>query len=640
MLYRFLVIWLVFGGASLFAQEANQATSYYHFSLAKLHHLNEAYSEAMKEFEKALAADPESVSLQTEFAKSLIQMGEIKRAVEICEHAVELDPTDPEPHNILGGIYYGYGGQSDQMKEKALAEFLVVLELKPDHLDALLSTAELYSKSARPQEAAEAYAKVRKLAPGRFGAYFFGAEALREVGRSAEAIEILETGLRIRDDVPEYLLLLGRLYQENNQLEKAIELYKDGLARIPKTDLRLTHRLGNALMAAGRYGEAIPLLEKLVTVSPEAGIDLARALRGEKRLQEAVEVLESVLRKDPHEVEANFELAKTLVILGEKERARSKFEYLTRVDDPRAKAYRNVFKTNLALLYEEEGRFDEAIELLEGVVEEGPSDVDARLTLFFAYKEAARVEEALSLTEELIEEHTDLKDHPDGPYILIARAQALAAADQLVDGVRLLQAESSKTSEPELLLVAASQLYFAEDMYPESESVVKEGLEDYPGSERLRFQLGAIYERQSDFPAAEQEFKKILEGNPDDADVLNYLGYMLVDRGVRLEEATSYIERAVELDPYNGAYLDSLGWAYFKRDDCHQAEIYLQKAIRLNRSDPVIFEHLGDLYAKMENPDRAQEYYKQSITYQEKLEEAERVEKKLDDLGLSTARQN
>ncbi|MGW8182053.1 MAG: tetratricopeptide repeat protein, partial [bacterium] len=123
-------------------------------------------------------------------------------------------------------------------------------------------------------------------------------------------------------------------------------------------------------------------------------------------------------------------------------------------------------------------------------------------------------------------------------------------------------------------------------------------------------------------------------------DVLNYLGYMLVDRGVRLEEATGYIERAVELDPYNGAYLDSLGWAYFKRDDCHQVEIYLQKAIRLNRSDPVIFEHLGDLYAKMENPERAREYYKQSITYQGKLEEAERVEKKLDELGLATARQN
>ena len=615
--------------ASLAAKEVDQASSYYHFSLAKLYHLNEAYSDAVKEFERALESDPESISLHTEFAKSLVQMGEIARAVEICQKAADLDPKDPEPHNILGGIYFSYGGRKTQMREKALAEFKKVLELKPDHFDALQSAAELYREIGRYEEAVEVYDKLREVSPGSFGAYFFGAQALRKLGRSEEAIRVLEAGLRIRDDVPEYLLELGHLYEENNQLEKAINLYKQGLENSSKADLRLTHRTGLALMMAGRFDEAIPLLEKIVRVSPEAGIDLARALRGEKRLQEAVEVLEDVLRRDPHEVEANFELAKTLVILGERERARAKFEYLTRMEDPRAEAYRNVFKTNLALVYEEEGRFDEAIALLEEVVEEDPENVDAKLTLFFAYKEGSRVEPALTLTDQL------LKENENEPYILIARAQALAADERLDEGAKLLVARSAKTSEPELLLVAASQLYFGQEMFQKAEAVVKEGLVDYPKSERLRFQLGAIYERVSDFDAAEGEFKKILDRNPDDADVLNYLGYMLVDRGVRLEEATDYIRRAVELDPYNGAYLDSLGWAYFKQDDWRQAEVYLQKAIRLNRSDPVIFEHLGDLYSKLEKPDRAREYYERSITYQEKLEETERVKKKLSDLEVS-----
>jgi tetratricopeptide (TPR) repeat protein len=626
MTCRQLLLLIFVSGNFLIAQEANPSSSYYHFSLAKLYHLNEAYSEAIKEFEKALEEDPESVALHAEFAKSLIQMGEIKRAVEICQKAEALDPLNPEPYNILGSIYYSYGGRTSQMKDKALAEFTKVLELDPDHLEALLSVADLHREAGRFEEAAEVYARVREVAPGRFGAYFFGAQALAQLEMPEEAIQILERGLRIRDDVPDYLLLLGGLYEETDQLEKAIELYEKGLESISKPDLRLNHRTGLALMSAGRFAEAIPLLEKLAGISPEASIDLARALRGAKRLQEAVEVLEDVLRRDPHDVEANFELAKTLVILGEKERARAKFEYLTRVDDPRAEAHRRYFKTNLALLYEEEGRFDEAIELLESVVEEDPDDVDSKLTLFFAYKEASRVKEALSLTEELIEKY------PDRPYILIARAQALAADDQLDEGVKLLRAKSTKTTDPELVLVAASQLFFSREMFGESEDVVLEGLLEYPSSERLRFQLGAIYERQSEFGAAEKEFKKILEVNPDDADVLNYLGYMLVDRGIRLEEATGYIKRAVELDPYNGAYLDSLGWAYFKQDDCHQAEIYLQKAIRLNRSDPVIFEHLGDLYTKMDSLDRAREYYHLSIANQEKQDELERVKKKLESL--------
>jgi tetratricopeptide (TPR) repeat protein len=630
MIYKIFLLLFVISSTPVVGQEANPASSYYHFSLAKLYHLNEAYSEAVQEFEKALEADPESVSLHTEFARSLVQMGEIKRAVEICKKAAQLDPEDPEPHNILGGIYYSYGGQAEQMQDKALAAFLKVLELQPDHLEALESIAEIHREAGRFEEAAAAYARVREIAPGSFGAYFFGARALAQLGRAEEAVEILERGLRIRDDVPEYLLLLGRLYEEADELNKAIELYTNGLADIQKTDLRLTHRAGLALMKAGRFGDAIPLLEKLVNVSPEAAIDLARALRGEKRLQESVEVLEEVLRKDPHEIEANFELAKTLTVLGERERARSKFEYLTRLDDPRAEENRAVFKKNLALVYEEEGRFDEAIELLEEVVEEDPEDIDSRLTLFFTYKEASRVDEALSLTEELIQER------PEGPYVLIARAQALAAAERLDEGVELLRLKSSQAEDPELLLVAASQLYFSEEMFVESATLVKEGLSEYPDSERLRFQLGAIYERQSDFGAAEEEFRKILEVNPNDADVLNYLGYMLVDRGIRLGEATEYIKRAVELDPYNGAYLDSLGWAYFKQNDTRKAEQYLQKAIRLNRSDPVIFEHLGDLYAKMEEPDRAREYYERSITYQEKLEEAERVKRKIDELGVST----
>ncbi len=635
MIYKHILIWIVLTGTPLLAQTAaNRASSYYHFSLAKLYQLNEAYSEAVKEFEKALKSDPESVPLHTEFAKSLIEMGEIKRAVEICENAVELDPTNPEPHNILGGIYYSYGGRTKQMQEKALKEFSKVLELKPDHLDALQSAAELYREAGRYEEAVEAYAKVRQVAPGRFGAYFFGGQALSELGRSAEAIHVLEEGLRIRDDVPDYLLLLGSLYEETGQLDKAIELYSDGLQNAPRTDVRLTHQTGLALMEAGRFSEAVPLLEKLVKVRPEAGIDLARALRGEKRLQEAVEKLEEVLRRDPQDVEANFELAKTLVILGDKERARSKFEYLTQVDDPRAEAYRNLFKTNLAFIYEEEGRFEEAISLLEEVVKDEPDNLDWGLALFYAYKEASRTEEALVLTGKLMQQQ------PTGSHVLIARAQALAAADQLSEGVQLLKSGSPKTSDPELLLVAASQLYFARDMLVESENIVREGLIGYPCSDRLRFQLGAIYERQSEFGAAEEEFKKILENNPDDADVLNYLGYMLVDRGVRLEEATEYIQRAVELDPYNGAYLDSLGWAYFKQADWEQAEVYLQKAIRLNRSDPVILEHLGDLYAKMERPDRAKEYYERSIMYQEKSVELERVKKKLKQLRVSAARQN
>jgi tetratricopeptide (TPR) repeat protein len=79
---------------------------------------------------------------------------------------------------------------------------------------------------------------------------------------------------------------------------------------------------------------------------------------------------------------------------------------------------------------------------------------------------------------------------------------------------------------------------------------------------------------------------------------LNYLGYMLADKGIRLPEAIKLIRKAVELEPMNGAYLDSLGWAYFKTGEYELAEENLRQAVERDQTDPTVHDHLGDLYEK------------------------------------------
>jgi tetratricopeptide (TPR) repeat protein len=79
---------------------------------------------------------------------------------------------------------------------------------------------------------------------------------------------------------------------------------------------------------------------------------------------------------------------------------------------------------------------------------------------------------------------------------------------------------------------------------------------------------------------------------------LNYLGYMLADKGVRLPEALKLIRKAVEIDPMNGAYLDSLGWAYFKLGQYEEAEENLRQAVERDQTDPAVHDHLGELYEK------------------------------------------
>jgi Tfp pilus assembly protein PilF len=153
-----------------------------------------------------------------------------------------------------------------------------------------------------------------------------------------------------------------------------------------------------------------------------------------------------------------------------------------------------------------------------------------------------------------------------------------------------------------------------------------------PDDERLKFQLAAVYERQKEFDRAESLFMEVIKSNPDNASALNYVGYMLADRGVRLDEAVGYVEKALALDPNNGAYLDSLGWAFFKLNDLAQAEKYLLKAVSIVKNDPTIHDHLGDLYYKTGDYEKAQEFWTKSLSTGNETEEIEKVREKIEKL--------
>jgi Tfp pilus assembly protein PilF len=129
----------------------------------------------------------------------------------------------------------------------------------------------------------------------------------------------------------------------------------------------------------------------------------------------------------------------------------------------------------------------------------------------------------------------------------------------------------------------------------------------------IGFMLGAIFERQKKYDQAEEQFRKVLDQNPRNSSVLNYYGYELADRGIRLEEATDMIKRALVEDPDNAAYQDSLGWAYFKQNKLPEAEEYLRKAAMRESHDPTILSHLGELYSKMGKDDLAEAQLQKSL---------------------------
>ncbi len=609
-------------------QAQSESEAYFHYSMARLFDDGEEFAAAAREFQKALEADPNSPFLHVEFARSLWRSGDIRRAIEECEKALELDPANIDARLTLGRIYFNLRAQ-EPMKEKAAQRFGEILEIDPENVSALSSLGQLHFQNQEFDQAAEFFYRLRKASPDMLQAYYYEAQARSNVGQVEEAITALEEGLRIRSDIPEYLQLLGELYQQTGQTDKAEAVYEQGLAR--GGDPELLHRLASLFLDKGEVEKAIPLLDQVVAQQPlelQPRFDLAKALFDSRRYDDAIEHLDVVVERQPAHVGARYYLGLSQHSVGLRQEAIGHFEML--METARSEQDRRAFRHHLAMLYQEVGRFDEGLALLREQVEAEPS-VENRLRLFYGFRKAGEKQQALALTKAL------LAEEGQDPYVVIAHAQALAEMDRGEEAIDFLMQtgknDSIEVDERPLLHLVASQIFLNEQRFVDAEELLRKAIEDFPEQDRrLRFQLGAVMERSKNYEAAEEIFRALLKEDPDQADVLNYLGYMLAEQDRELEEALALVQRAVELDPYNGAYLDSLGWAYFKLNRLEEAELYLTKAARINHDDAVILEHLGDLYRELGQAARARDYYEKSMSASDEEEEFERVERKLFEL--------
>ena len=141
--------------------------------------------------------------------------------------------------------------------------------------------------------------------------------------------------------------------------------------------------------------------------------------------------------------------------------------------------------------------------------------------------------------------------------------------------------------------------------------------------------LGISYEQLDQTQKAEQAFLKALALNPDDATTLNYIGYWWADENRRLDEALSFIKRAVELRPSSGYFADSLGWVYFRLGRYDEAVAWLEKAIQLAPTDPLISDHLGDAYWQVGRRLEAQYKWRQALDMGIDVKFADQIEKKI-----------
>jgi len=141
--------------------------------------------------------------------------------------------------------------------------------------------------------------------------------------------------------------------------------------------------------------------------------------------------------------------------------------------------------------------------------------------------------------------------------------------------------------------------------------------------------LGAMYDDAKNKEKTIAQMQKAIEINPKNAQALNYLGYTWAEMGVRLEEAERLILRALEIEPNDGYFIDSLGWVYYQKGDHQRAVEQLERAVELSNEDAAIVEHLGDAYEKVGKSDKALERYRQALKNAKEEELAKRLREKI-----------
>jgi len=615
---------------SITASDSSRADAFYYFTMGHLQERQyemtssaELATQSIESYKQALELDPGSAVILERLAEIYAKSQHIRDAVIQAQNALKIDPDNVDAHRLLARIYVrtlgdmSAGEVQQENLAKAVEQFQAILRIEPNDTYSLLWLARLYRFQNQHAEAEKVLRRILAHDSDNGPALEQLSQLLIDQGRSQEAIELL-THAAGDTASPDVYDLLGDAYSQAKDYPKAEQAYRQAVAADPD-DPGHRHGLAQALLSEDKYAEALEQFTKLSELEPGTSENFLRAAQLYRRLGEF------------DQAEASLARAKQL--------APGSLEILY----------------NEALLYEDEGHYDEAVKVLTDAIagiksQTGGEGNPSALAILYeqlgnAYRAQRNFPAALAAFEELGKLNPDAqkrarmlvidtyRDSHDIDRAIAEAKKALDESPQALDmtvTLAMLYGEKSDTAAARQLLQgllkgndADQEIYLdiaqvesrgrkyadAEQSAQKAEQMAHE----VAGRESAWYMLGAIFERQKKFDEAEQEFRKVLDVNPNNAPVLNYYGYMLADRGVRIEEAASLIQRALKQEPNNGAYLDSLGWAYYKQNKLVEAEEYLRKAIDREGNDPTILSHLADVYVKLGQNERAAELFERSL---------------------------
>lgn len=506
---------------------------------------------------------------------------------------------------------------------EAIREYEKALKYFPESVTIRTDYARLLFRLSQIPEALE---QAMQVEPKSSDIYLLIGDCYRLQEKIEQAAQFYRLAIELNpDNVNAYWYLAG-YFRQTDQADSVVATYYQ-LARLLETG-RIWLELATWLAAGERYDEAEKAYLKAIELNPDTSanvrtwLELGILLGKAERFTDASDAFKKSIEIDSGKdnISAYLGLATTYDALDSLDRCDEIYELLIELAPDDVRIHRQMLSVYL-------GRPDmkKSVETSERLVALVPSDWVAQRRLGILLYSDGQLDRADSLFRERI----DFGD--DNVFNYFYRGRVAIEQERLVDArpffLKAIEKEPSFVDS----WLNLGFIYSQQDSLGRASETYREGLlysEVHEDSIRLTFALGAALERDGRFYDAVNTFKELIEKEKNHAPALNYLGYMLADRGEELLYALELIERALELSPDNGAYIDSYAWAQYKLGNYEVALAELTKAVGLLEDDAVLFEHLGDVYKALGNVIEAEYYYKRalevdpdSIIIEEKLKE-------------------
>jgi tetratricopeptide (TPR) repeat protein len=562
--------------------EKNETLAQEYFIRGAIYDLKGNYHAAIMEYKDALLLD-EQAGIHYALSKDYLLVQQVVPALQHSKKAVELSSDDVEYNFLLGGIY-----KIVQRPDSAEIYFEKVIKLDSLYYQAYYSLAQI-NEIKNPLKSLEIYNELLRLTGPEWTVLVKIAELNERIGNVDSTINTVAELLKLNPSNLQLQKLLIESYMKTDRNKEALILVDDALAMFPD-DLTLIEYKGNIKASQNKWDEAAVEYQKLIG-SKELPFEVKKRIAGgfiaeASKDSTIVPIAKNILieiEKDSSDWQINAFLGEISIIEKNDSLAINYFRTATLLAPWNSQVW-----NRLGILLFESQRYEEAIVEMKNAVSKFPDDFVDNLILGLSLSQQKDIEGASRALEHAV------RLNPNDLTAL--HAYGFTLNQQKRDDAALVYLERALSLDSTNIQVIGT--------------------------------MGMIYDSMGNYEMSDSLYERALIIDSSDVLISNNYAYSLSERGKELDRALRLSKYAVEQEPKNSSYLDTIGWVYFKMKNFDKAIEFIEKAINEDKENATLFDHLADIYAEMKNKEKAIEYWNKALELDPTMDKVvEKIEK-------------